>query len=295
LPTKRLPVAFAIVAALLASSALAGCTDGDVASHSRALTATRPGAVSPLPANPGAGQRGVPSTQRTTSDAKTTGIPGTRTKLGITKAFVASQPPAALQAQVPPAKPSVDWLVRYSESRPAYRALARGDCAAALSAARKLSSRTRSLYRAAARACLAQQGNRPDLWDAARGDQVALAGSRKWTDCRDADVHLMLGRLLDRQGPSAASTTCPRVVKVSPDRGRANATLTLTLTGSDLPKRVTVKVGDHMLKPVRVSADRTAVIKAPSRRDAGGKRSVGVQLAQWQASQPSASFTYKRA
>jgi hypothetical protein len=181
----------------------------------------------------------------------------------------------------------------YSKSSAAYRALARGDCVAALKSARKLSSRTRSLYRAAAQACIALRGSRPDLWDAAHRERSALAGGRKWTDCRDADVHLLLGSLLDRQRPPAASSTCPRVVKVSPDRGRANATL--TFAGGDLPRRVTVKFGDRTLKPVRVSADGTAVVKVPSRRDAGGKRTVGVQLTKWQASKPAASFTYKRA
>jgi hypothetical protein len=214
----------------------------------------------------------------------------------------------------------IDWIMEHTPSGDkgwsgpgsghlAYNALVGGMCESVFNHTRGFGSRKRSLYRAAAQACLAMPGNDPAKWQAAQLEADRLPTDFKWWHCQDADVHHLVKTLLQRHRDNSTMTlqrntnnasaiensTCPRVIKASPDRGPAagGQSVTLTLAGEKVSKRVDIKFGSHKIKRVRVSDDRTAVVKAPSRKAAGDRSTVAVQLKDWNGTQALTSYTYE--
>ena len=262
--------------------------------------------------------------RRRTGSGSTTTRPGTDPNS-------AKDQPSGGQPDVDPTadvqnKPSgrsriVDWLLEYTpgsglagpgpapspgvssyQEQRVYRALAKGSCAGALSLAERLPNWSRSLYRGAARACLAAFHGRTQLWDGAGKDRDAFAAAGP-LGCPESDVYRLLNDLLEahRQDPTATierkvggrvdASTCPRIVAVTPNHGPRSGGQRVTVTGVNLPDRVYIYFGDATLGPVAVH-DNRAVITVPSMRRAGARKS-GIAVPEWPGD-PVAFYVYDR-
>jgi hypothetical protein len=341
LPTTRTAVVLFTITML----AVGACSGGDEPTEPRTKTNDTTVSAGPTgigrPANPDStqGNGSTGSTGSTGSSGTGTTGGGTGTGSDAVRQRDVENPQSPTIPQ--PEKPEdpngddvtgqsgiIDWIMRYAPSgggtgggmgdrddflaaMEAYDELADANCREALKYARTIMSRRmRSLYSAAARACLALPQNRTDLWAAAQRNFDKLGAAPKLRDCHEVDVHRLTKRLLDRHRAAAvqllsrnpdntraiASSTCPRVAKATPDRGAASGgqPVTLTLAGENVPKRVNVYFGDRKLSRVQVNADGTAVIKAPSRKAAGGKRTVPVQLSTWNGAEDLAFYAYEK-
>jgi hypothetical protein len=184
-----------------------------------------------------------------------------------------------------PTKPAkkrnvVAWVLSLGPGAPegppeftAYRELQQLRCEKVFDRVAELKEPARTLYKGAARACLAAFSGRADLWSRADAAYDAVAGRRGELTCMDRAAFALLERLVTlntqfphrsfENGPTAAAKAppCPSIVGLTPDHGPAGTLV--RMTGQHLGENVVgVDVVDSFgtaLPAVNVSHEKGAL------------------------------------
>ena len=222
-----------------------------------------------------------PSLERLSAGGQAEGTGGASAKSSqmatSDRSVPASEEPASKRAGTQPApgvtprppkakKASPRWVVWLQDLAPtsggadmpnaiAYYQIVDDECSSALETAKDLEGdASTSVYRGAARACLAAFHDRPELWDDAAQDLRAAAHDDRVL-CTERVLYDLLqtlvqthtdhpaAKLLKSNKPSGV-LPCPRIFSVSPSHGPAAGGYEVVAHGESLPAKVTILIDD---------------------------------------------------
>jgi hypothetical protein len=274
---KRVLVA-TLATVLAATLLLATAVLGRGSRLDRPPEATDASAQAPRSPNTGSTPGASPGSTPNTSPSSTSNAPTTRRQGPITRIiqWMNEQAPLGGGAE--------------STQEEAFLAMLEGNCAGALKLSERRSAGldripepSRTLYEAAASACLAGFERRPELWPRAEAafDKIRTRTSR--LDCQEQTVYRVLTSLIHlhrtepntqlvrRAGGGRGVLKCPRFTSITPDHGPPEGGYPIRLEGENLPRVVGVNFGpEHHLTSVSEDGRHVVIIAPPDRSSYGG-------------------------
>jgi IPT/TIG domain len=167
----------------------------------------------------------------------------------------------------------------------AFHAMLDGNCAQALklseitsSGRDRLGEPSRTLYEAAASACLAAFEPRPELWPRAEAAFRKLANRTSRLDCQEQTVYRLAKRLIDlhraypdtrlvrRASGKRGVLRCPRFTAITPNHGPPEGGYTIRLEGVNLPRVVGLNFGPEHHRTAVSQDGRHVVITVPPKQ-----------------------------